>query len=59
MEERDQHFLVWAFDLRQQFASQGADSNTKYNPAILQNLFLPSFLTWLWHGHIQILQDFI
>lgn len=26
------------------FASQGADSNPEYNPAVLQNTFLPSVL---------------
>ena len=47
--ESPQNFLVRALDLRQKviFASQEAGSGLKYNPSLVQNMFLHALLTGL------------
>ncbi len=53
--ETPQSFLIRALDLRQkiQFASQEDDSGLKYDPALVQNMFLHTDLTGLQNDRIQ------
>ncbi len=53
--ETPQSFLIRALDLRQKilFASQEDDSGLKYDPALVQNMFLHTVLTGLQNDHIQ------
>lgn len=53
--ETPQSFLIRALDLRQKilFASQENDSGLKYDPALVQNMFLHTVLTGLQNDRIQ------
>ncbi len=53
--ETPQSFLIRALDLRQKilFASQEDDSGLKYDPALVQNMFLHTVLTGLQNDRIQ------
>jgi hypothetical protein len=53
--ESPQNFLIRAMDLRQKilFASQEADSSLKYDPALVQSLFMHTVLTGLQSDNIK------
>ena len=53
--ETPQNFLIRAMDLRQKilFASQEADSSLKYDPALVQSLFMHTVLTGLQNDNIK------
>ncbi|KAJ8015371.1 hypothetical protein DPEC_G00025440 [Dallia pectoralis] len=53
--ETPQSFLIRAFDLRQKvlFASQEDDSGLRYDPALVQNMFLHTVLTGLQSDRVQ------
>lgn len=53
--ESPQNFLIRAMDLRQKilFASQEAESALKYDPALVQNLFMHTILTGLQNDNIK------
>lgn len=53
--ESPQNFLVRAMDLRQKilFASQEAESGLKYDPALVQSLFMHTVLTGLQNDNIK------
>ncbi len=60
--ETPQSFLIRVFDLRQKiiFASQEDESGLKYDPALVQNMFLHTVLTGLQNDRIQSdLQSFL
>ncbi len=60
--ETPQSFLIRVLDLRQKiiFASQEDKSGLKYDPALVQNMFLHTVLTGLQNDHIQCdLQSFL
>lgn len=53
--EAPQNFLIRAMDLRQKilFASQEAESSLKYDPALVQSLFMHTILTGLQNDNIK------
>lgn len=53
--ETPQNFLIRAMDLRQKilFASQEAESSLKYDPALVQSLFMHTVLTGLQNDNIK------
>lgn len=53
--ETPQNFLIKAMDLRQKifFASQEANSSLKYDPALVQSLFMHTVLTGLQNDNIK------
>lgn len=53
--ETPQNFLIRAMDLRQKilFASQEVESNLKYDPALVQSLFMHTVLTGLLNDNIK------
>lgn len=55
IKETPQSFLIRAFDLRQKilFASQEAESGLKYDPGLVQNMFLHTVLTGLQSDNIK------
>ena len=55
IKETPQNFLIRAFDLRQKilFASQEAESGLKYDPGLVQNMFLHTVLTGLQSDNIK------
>nr|XP_020481890.1 uncharacterized protein LOC109976004 isoform X3 [Labrus bergylta]XP_020482305.1 uncharacterized protein LOC109976603 isoform X3 [Labrus bergylta]XP_020483510.1 uncharacterized protein LOC109978500 isoform X3 [Labrus bergylta]XP_020515601.1 uncharacterized protein LOC110004405 isoform X3 [Labrus bergylta] len=55
IKETPQNFLIRAFDLRQKilFASQEAESGLKYDPGLVQNMFLHTVLTGLQNDNIK------
>lgn len=55
IKETPQNFLIRTFDLRQKilFASQEAESGLKYDPGLVQNMFLHTVLTGLQNDSIK------
>lgn len=55
IKETPQNFLIRAFDLRQKilFASQEAESGLKYDPGLVQNMFLHTVLTGLQNDNVK------
>lgn len=55
IKETPQNFLIRTFDLRQKilFASQEAESGLKYDPDLVQNMFLHTVLTGLQNDNIK------
>ena len=55
IKETPQNFLIQAFDLRQKilFASQEAESGLKYDPCLVQNMFLHTVLTGLQSDNVK------
>ncbi len=53
--ETPQNFLIHVLDLRQKilFASQEAESSLKYDPILVQNMFLHTVLTGLQNDYIR------
>ena len=55
IKETPQNFLIRTFDLRQKilFASQEAESGLKYDPSLVQNMFLHTVLTGLQSDNVK------